>query len=308
MSWKARTDTPRADIFGWPMESEKQALKNHIARQTGASFIDSPFGWKTKCPLEDGSTSQSFFVLDSPHGEFYCLDCKAEGSFAEFNLLWNRIQAARRPPDASKQPERTAQGETQAPPAVFEQILTKRPGESSTSEASAHQIQSPRFTVEPKPADKSEEGLSRQLEYLQRQNEGLHGLVLKYNDLLSTKKIDTEKRDQGPGSRWVPIDVYNDLLDRYERLLIFAGEMQEKERRQKYIQDKDYAELLARYERVLMFAGELQERCRQQLLPKGKDGELAEQVDELKRRASAADNYIELLEKALNALRRAQAR
>jgi hypothetical protein len=95
-------------------------------------------------------------------------------------------------------------------------------------------------------------------------------------------------------------------LDRYERLLIFAGEIQEKERRKRQVHDKDYAELLARYERAVMFAGELQEKSRQQLLLREKDGELAEKVEELKKRAKAADNYIDLLEKALNTLRRRQ--
>jgi hypothetical protein len=184
---------------------------------------------------------------------------------------------------------------------VSEQVLKEKPDKHSNSVASAPQIQSPQSVAKPEFADKSEESLHRQLEYLQRQNEGLHGLVLKYNDLLSAKG-----RDQSPGGRWVPIDVYDDLLDRCERLLIFAGEIQEKERRKRQIQDKDYAELLARYERAVMFAGELQEKSRQQLLLREKDGELAEKVEELKRRAKAADNYIDLLEKALNALRRRQ--
>jgi hypothetical protein len=288
------------------MAADKKALREHIARQTGASFVDSPFGWKTRCPFEEDSTAEAFFVLDSPQGEFYCLNCKVEGGFAEFDLLWNRLRAAQRPPNASQQPERVSQAEAHASPPVSEQVLTKSPDKRSSPMASAQRIQSPQSVAQPRLADKSEESLHRQLEYLQRQNEGLHGLVLKYNELLSTKGSDAKERDQGPGSRWVSIDFYNDLLDRYERLLIFAGGMQEKERRQKLVQDKDYADLLTRYERVLMFAGELQEKSRQQLLLRAKDGELAEQAEELKKRAKAADNYIDLLEKALNALRRRQ--
>jgi len=286
------------------MAADKKALREHIARQTGASFVDSPFGWKTRCPFEGDSTAEAFFVLDSPQGEFYCLNCKVEGGFAEFDLLWDRLRAAQRPPYASQQPERVSQAEAHPSPAVSEQALTKKPDKDSNSMASAPQIQSPQSVAKPELADKSEESLHRQLEYLQRQNEGLHGLVLKYNDLLCTKGSDAKGRDQSPGGRWVPIDVYDDLLDRYERLLIFAGGIQEKERRKRHVQDKDYTELLARYERAVMFAGELQEKSRQQLLLREKDGELAEKVEELKKRAKAADNYIDLLEKALNTLRR----
>jgi hypothetical protein len=308
MNEKARTGRARADLFGRLMAADKKALREHIARKTGMSFVDSPFGWKSKCPFEEGSTSQSFFVLDSPEGEFYCLNCKVEGGLAEFDSLWNRHHPAQPPPEAPPQPEKVAQAETHTSPRVLEKVLTQRPETRSDSVVPAPQIGSRQLVAKPRIAARAEESLRRQLRYLQRQNEGLHGLVLKYNEMLSAKGSDAKQRDQDPGSRWISIDFYNDLLDRYERLLVFAGEMQEKERRQQQVHDKDYAELLARYERAVMFAGELQEKSRQQLLLREKTGELAEQVEELKRRARAADSYIELLEKALATLRQSQTR
>lgn len=121
--------------------------------------------------------------------------------------------------------------------------------------------------------------------------------VPKFSDLPSAREMD--RRHQ---SRFIPIDVYEDLLDRYERILLFAGQMREREHQHQVVGNKDYANLLARYERLLIFAGELQDKNRQQMLLKESNEELEQQVDTLKQRANVADRYIRLLESAAEAV------
>ncbi|MBI2822279.1 MAG: hypothetical protein HYX74_08650 [Acidobacteria bacterium] len=68
----------------------------------------------------------------------------------------------------------------------------------------------------------------------------------------------------------VPGDVYEDLLDRYERALVFAGQLQEKNRQQSLLQEKN--------------------------------GELERQVEELRKRVALEEGYSRLLENALRAV------
>lgn len=63
-----------------------------------------------------------------------------------------------------------------------------------------------------------------------------------------------------------------------------------------------YEELLDRYERVLVFAGQLQERARQQKLLAEKNDSLEKENDRLKQVVAAQDSYVRLLEHALAAL------
>jgi hypothetical protein len=63
-----------------------------------------------------------------------------------------------------------------------------------------------------------------------------------------------------------------------------------------------YEELLGRYERALVFAGQLQEKNRQALLLEEKSGKLEHQVDNLRREVAVGEGYIRILENALKAL------
>ena len=68
----------------------------------------------------------------------------------------------------------------------------------------------------------------------------------------------------------VPADVYDDLLDRYERALVFAGQLQEKNRQQLLLQERN----------------------------KNLEGEL----ELLKRQVALEESYARLLENALRAV------
>ncbi|HEY3129555.1 MAG TPA: hypothetical protein VGL91_08855 [Acidobacteriota bacterium] len=63
-----------------------------------------------------------------------------------------------------------------------------------------------------------------------------------------------------------------------------------------------YEDLLNRYERALVFAGQLQEKNRQQLLLQEKNQELEHQVDNLKKQVAVEESYVRLLENALKAI------
>ncbi len=63
-----------------------------------------------------------------------------------------------------------------------------------------------------------------------------------------------------------------------------------------------YEELLNRYERILVFAGGLQEKLRQQKLLAAKNEDLEAKVDHFRRRVALDSSYIHLLEKSLQAL------
>jgi hypothetical protein len=63
-----------------------------------------------------------------------------------------------------------------------------------------------------------------------------------------------------------------------------------------------YEELLNRYERILVFAGGLQEKLSQQKLLVAKNEHLEDKVDQLKQRVALDSSYIHLLEKSLQAL------
>ena len=63
-----------------------------------------------------------------------------------------------------------------------------------------------------------------------------------------------------------------------------------------------YEELLNRYERILVFAGGLQEKLSQQKLLVAKNEDLEDKVDQLKQRVALDSSYIHLLEKSLQAL------
>ena len=63
-----------------------------------------------------------------------------------------------------------------------------------------------------------------------------------------------------------------------------------------------YEDLLNRYERALVFAGQLQEKNRQQLLLQEKNQELEHQVDNLKKQVAVEESYVRLLENALKTI------
>ena len=58
-------------------------------------------------------------------------------------------------------------------------------------------------------------------------------------------------------------------------------------------------EILSRYERVLVFAGQLQERLKQQKLLAEKNEHLQDENERLRRVVSAAEAYIKVLELSL---------
>jgi hypothetical protein len=63
-----------------------------------------------------------------------------------------------------------------------------------------------------------------------------------------------------------------------------------------------YEELLNRYERMLVFAGGLQEKLKSQKLLVAKNEDLADENDRLRRIVSAGDAYIKVLEQSLRAI------
>jgi hypothetical protein len=63
-----------------------------------------------------------------------------------------------------------------------------------------------------------------------------------------------------------------------------------------------YEELLNRYERVLVYAGQLQEKMRHQKLLAEKNDSLEREVDRLRSLVGVEQSYNRLLEKALQSL------
>ena len=63
-----------------------------------------------------------------------------------------------------------------------------------------------------------------------------------------------------------------------------------------------YEDLLNRYERALVFAGQLQEKSRHQLLLQEKNEELQKELDSVKRQVAVEESYVHLLESALKRL------
>ncbi|MFZ0428228.1 MAG: hypothetical protein WAO20_08930 [Acidobacteriota bacterium] len=63
-----------------------------------------------------------------------------------------------------------------------------------------------------------------------------------------------------------------------------------------------YDELLNRYERVLVFAGQLQEKLKNQRLLAEKNEGLEEENQRLRRVVSAGEAYMKVLERALDAV------
>lgn len=63
-----------------------------------------------------------------------------------------------------------------------------------------------------------------------------------------------------------------------------------------------YEDLLNRYERALVFAGQLQEKNRHQLLLQEKNEELLQELETLKRQVALEESYARLLENALKSL------
>lgn len=90
--------------------------------------------------------------------------------------------------------------------------------------------------------------------------------------MTDSEKDEGEQKVQVLASRTAPVpaDVYEDLLDRYERALVFAGQLQEKNR--------------------------------QQLLLQEKNGELERLAENLKRQVALEESYARLLENALKTL------
>jgi hypothetical protein len=63
-----------------------------------------------------------------------------------------------------------------------------------------------------------------------------------------------------------------------------------------------YEDLLNRYERALVFAGQLQEQNRQHFLLQEKNEELEQQVEHLKKQVAVEESYVRLLENALKSI------
>jgi hypothetical protein len=63
-----------------------------------------------------------------------------------------------------------------------------------------------------------------------------------------------------------------------------------------------YEELLNRYERILVFAGQLQEKLNQQKLLAAKNENLDRENQRLKRLVAVEESYVRLLENALEAV------
>ncbi|MGH9339336.1 MAG: hypothetical protein ACRD1R_07070 [Acidobacteriota bacterium] len=63
-----------------------------------------------------------------------------------------------------------------------------------------------------------------------------------------------------------------------------------------------YEELLNRYERILVYAGQLQEKLRQQALLAEKNESVEKEKDRLKRLLANEESYVLLLENSLRAL------
>ena len=183
--------------------ADGRALKEHIEKVSGAAFTESASGWKGRCPFEENSTSDSFLVFNSPEADFYCFGCKAKGGLADFDRLWGQAEVKRRRADleagilrearaepspaprfASPQPGQPAQAPAQGSPDL--NLRTSPPAGMDVSEipAPSETSSSVRPLTRQSATAALVESLRSQLDYMQRQNEGLHGLVMKYNNML----------------------------------------------------------------------------------------------------------------------------
>lgn len=199
------------------MDVNGRELKEHIEQQTGATFVECASGWKGPCAFEKSSKPDSFLVFNSPSGEFYCFSCKVTGDFADFNRLWEHFQAEKRRAEEQRAARQRAAEQRAAEERAAEQRLTEQrleaqqrqekldeeerqkesqaqPSQSGpvydvTGQVTTEAEVSPQDNVSLAPALQQTaalmETLRGQLDYLQRQNEGLHGLIMKYNEMLS---------------------------------------------------------------------------------------------------------------------------
>jgi len=69
-----------------------------------------------------------------------------------------------------------------------------------------------------------------------------------------------------------------------------------------FVDTEMYDDLMSRYERVLVYAGKLQEKVRHQNLLSENNGQLENENQRLKKVAALDKSYIHLLERALEAL------
>ncbi len=87
-----------------------------------------------------------------------------------------------------------------------------------------------------------------------------------------------------------------------ERPETHDGETTTLERWSETVDSELYEELLNRYERVLVFAGQLQEKLKAQRLLQEKNEGLEEENLRLRRVVSAGEAYMKVLERALEAV------
>jgi hypothetical protein len=84
--------------------------------------------------------------------------------------------------------------------------------------------------------------------------------------------------------------------------MINKGETAEIQRWSESVDAEIYEELLNRYERILIFAGQLQEKLNQQKLLAEKNEDLGKENRRLQRLVAVEESYVRLLENALEAL------
>lgn len=75
------------------VEMSGRDLKEFIEANAGVdfSFSQNANSWRSRCPLEMESANDSFFVFNSPRGEFYCTECKQSGGYQEFLQAWKIV-------------------------------------------------------------------------------------------------------------------------------------------------------------------------------------------------------------------------
>ena len=163
------------------MQVDGRGLRDHVVQQTGIALREAASGWKGHCPFEPKSPPDSFLVFNSPEGDFYCFSCKAKGGIEEFDKLWNRVQEAKRRRELQERQVRESATAAAKPSAESEPsgVSPWAPvPNSEQQEAAAAPMTRRDMTAA------LVESLGSQLAYMQRQNEGLHGLVLKYNNMV----------------------------------------------------------------------------------------------------------------------------
>jgi hypothetical protein len=83
---------------------------------------------------------------------------------------------------------------------------------------------------------------------------------------------------------------------------VVKGQGAEVQRWSESVDAEVYEELLNRYERILVFAGQLQEKLNQQKLLAEKNEDLEKENRRLQRLVAVEESYVRLLENALEAL------